>query len=497
MSGTARLGLATLGWVAALLFVILWLEQRTENAGLKVSLAEARQPKPEPVLAPTKAEQIEAMVEEMRRAPGFESASIGLCVLDPRGETIVDSNADRALLPASTLKTITTATALEKLGPDFQFRTRLYKSGEVSEGVLNGNLFLEGGGDPTLSSTQLNTLARELRDKGWLSITGNIIGDAEYFPEAIADSYWDWGDVGNYYGAGASGLNIDYNRCRVLVNTNGLLGDPAKIVKVTPEVVGVEWLNRLRIGPPDSGDNASFYGGPYSATLTARGALPQSSSPVTLEAAVPDPALQAASQLRLALVDLGIEVETPAVTARIARNFGNKLPKKGELLSEIKSPPLIKIIRHLHKESNNLEAECCYQQLGKFAEGNSAKIVRDHWRQRGHEFDGVRFEDGSGLARANAIRPIDLARVLYLTGHGPQGEAYRQTLNVYHDGRVRWKGGAMSSVRGYTGYVTTNSGEELVFALMINQYVASAGELRAWRTKIIEALIDGFSSDSQ
>jgi D-alanyl-D-alanine carboxypeptidase/D-alanyl-D-alanine-endopeptidase (penicillin-binding protein 4) len=95
-------------------------------------------------------------------------------------------------------------------------------------------------------------------------------------------------------------------------------------------------------------------------------------------------------------------------------------------------------------------------------------VIREHWKTRGLEFTGLRMEDGSGLARADFIRPLDLARLQYFAGTGPQGAAYKASL-LSKDG-LTWKGGAMSGIRTFTGYAQSKSGEEYCYALMINHY---------------------------
>ena len=131
--------------------------------------------------------------------------------------------------------------------------------------------------------------------------------------------------------------------------------------------------------------------------------------------------------------------------------------------------------------------ECLYQKLVELdPERRSGQdIVIDHWRARGHALQGLRMEDGSGLARADYIRPRDLAKVLWLVRRGTHGEAYADTPNPQHDGKLFWKGGAMSKVRAYAGY--TDHG--YTFALMINRYESDSETLANWRGKLMETLL--------
>ena len=136
--------------------------------------------------------------------------------------------------------------------------------------------------------------------------------------------------------------------------------------------------------------------------------------------------------------------------------------------------------------------ECLFQTLIKQdpLQRSGVEIVAEHWQNHGLTMKGLRMEDGSGLARADFIRPIDLARVLWLARRGPHGDVYSNTLNRYHDDRVRWKGGAMSRVRAYTGFVQSDSGKELTFAFMINNYEASTDAIATWRGRLVEFMLE-------
>ncbi|MFT4637401.1 MAG: D-alanyl-D-alanine carboxypeptidase/D-alanyl-D-alanine-endopeptidase (penicillin-binding protein 4) [Verrucomicrobiales bacterium] len=427
-------------------------------------------------------------ISAMQAAPGLEAASLGLCVLSDGAEPVFEYRADEAMTPASTLKAITSATAMEMLGPDFRFETALGVSKEFTldaVGQFSGDVLLIGGGDPMLSSIILTKWAGDLRSKGLKKLTGRIITDARCFPEQLIPNSWDWGDVSNYYGAGPCGLNLDFNRFNVLLKPGPKTGDPASIASMTPPL---KWLERLTLATTgDSGSWTSIYGGPYAKTLTFRGNIPLGAEAVPSQGAIPDPAYHAAARFRDMLDLQGIEVTTEPTTMRRLAAAGQPLPESTAVLMKHTSDPLTDIVRYLHRTSDNMVTECLFQKLIQLdpLDRSGKDIVTMHWKKRGHVFDGLRMEDGSGLARADYIRPIDMARVLWLAYRGPHGEAYAATLNQYHDGRVRWKGGAMSRVRAYTGY--TENG--YTFALMINNYETDSETLGGWRAKIIEDLL--------
>ena len=162
-------------------------------------------------------------------------------------------------------------------------------------------------------------------------------------------------------------------------------------------------------------------------------------------------------------------------------------PAPDVLLLAHRSPPLIEIITSIHATSDNHETECLYRLLGVRAGKAPDEVIREHWRGRGLEFEGLRMVDGCGLARADFIRPLDLAKLQYFAAHGPHGAAYKNSLLSKDDGALRWKGGAMSGVRSTTGYVVGASGEEYCFAFMVNHYT-DANAVSELRESLIAAI---------
>jgi D-alanyl-D-alanine carboxypeptidase/D-alanyl-D-alanine-endopeptidase (penicillin-binding protein 4) len=184
---------------------------------------------------------------------------------------------------------------------------------------------------------------------------------------------------------------------------------------------------------------------------------------------------------------VGVQVEGEAVPVAGLSSKGDVPALAGDPLLVHQSPPLIEIVTSIHATSDNHETECVYRLLGVRAGKTPDAVVREHWRARGREFEGLRMEDGCGLARADFIRPLDLARLQYFAARGPQGAAYRDSLLSKDDGALRWKGGAMSGVRATTGYVVGASGEEFCFALMVNHYT-EANAVSELREALIAAM---------
>uniref|UniRef100_UPI0037835DA6 D-alanyl-D-alanine carboxypeptidase/D-alanyl-D-alanine endopeptidase n=1 Tax=Prosthecobacter sp. TaxID=1965333 RepID=UPI0037835DA6 len=424
------------------------------------SVPEPPPPVPSPVIpeASPPPHPITTLLNEARVNAAMAGAAIGFCLINAKGETVLAEDADIAFIPASSLKTLTTATALEILGPDFRFTTELKSTSPIKGGVIQGDLVISGGGDPMLSIDDLKAWAADLKQRGLVRVTGGIRADASLFPGSLYGDFWNWGDIGNGYGSGVAGLNLNHNRYIIVFRAGAALGSPASILGTDVEIPGVAWNNEVTTGAPDSGDGVVIHGGETTSAIHLRGTVPLGAAKFQVTGAVPDPAGLAAHQFRRALQAVGIQVGVGSASTAPA----------GNSLLQHTSPPLIEIITSIHASSDNHETECVFRMLGVKAAKPSAEVIREHWKPRGLEFIGLRMEDGCGLARADFIRPFDLARLQLLAGKGPQGPAYKASL-LSRDG-LRWKGGAMSGVRTSTGYVTGKSGAEFCYAFMVNHY---------------------------
>ena len=434
-----------------------------------------RRPAPPPdIVSPL--HPVEKLIQDHAGRPGLAGAALGFCILDPDGRVVACLNPQVALSPASSLKTVTTATALEKWGSDHRIETRLTATAEILEGVISGDLVVVGGGDPMLSLQDLRGWAGQLQKRGLKRVTGRVLGDGRLFPGSIYDDFWNWGDIGNGYGSPVCGLNLEHNRYVVAFRAAEKVGGPATLLGLVPEVPGVIWANETQTGAVDSGDGVMIHGGERTGVLHFRGTVPLGQAPFQVTGAVPDPERYAAHHLKRALLEVGIEV------AGAAEAVKGRAAGQVELLRHA-SPPLRDIITSIHATSDNHETECLFRLLGLRESKAAEVVIREHWKGRGLDFSGLRMEDGCGLARADFITPHDLARLQFLAVTGPQGMVYRASL--LQKGPLRWKGGAMSGVRSVTGIVTTSNGREMCFALIVNHY-ADAGAVAALREALVE-----------
>lgn len=451
------------GWVIA---VWLWNHGRVTPGLPPLIVPEARETK------------FKRFFREWTARPELAGAAVGFCVLDQDGETVFAAPlAETALSPASALKTVTTGAALGILGPEFRFETVLAATAPLNaDGIVAGDLVLAGAGDPTLSRDDLLRLADTAIVAGLKEVSGRLRVDASAFPPHPVSDHWNWGDIGNAYGAGAFGVNLGHNRITVRFEPGAQPGEPAKLLGAAPAPGDLRWVNHVVTGAAGSGDQVVAYSEPYGRVITLRGSVPLGESGFAVTAALPDPPALAVEMLRTRLESARVKFGERSGTA------SERIP-----LASHQSPPLPEIIDHLHRVSDNLEAQSLFLAIGRQQNADPAAAVRAYWEKAGVTFVGLRLLDGSGLARANMIRPLDLARVNLAARRGPHGPRFHESLNAAANGAARSKNGAMSGVRSEVGFLRTAAGREFTFALIANG-LAPGIDFWALRRELLEAL---------
>ncbi|MFN8393245.1 MAG: D-alanyl-D-alanine carboxypeptidase/D-alanyl-D-alanine-endopeptidase [Bacteroidia bacterium] len=449
-----------------------------------------------------------AVREELNRikaASGMRNGQFGFVLYDVQtGKLLEKERPDETLLPASTLKTVTSAAAFGILGPDFKFKTVLEISGSVEGGVLKGNVIMRGGGDPSLGSdryewgTDMESIlaiwVKKLRDKGINRIEGDIIGDGSIFEDALTPATWVWSDVGNYYGAGACGLSFNENSYELFFKPGKAVGTKAEFVGTKPAMPEITFVNEMRTGSASSGDNGFVYGGEYTYERRLRGTVPIGDT-FSIKGSIPDPALFTVKCLRDALIADSVEVVGSPTTLRLMALQGKTAPENRQAIYTHQSPPLKDIVYWLNKKSINLYAEHLVKMIGHtlLQDGSNesgTKAIADYWKSKGITVDGLQMNDGSGLSRYNGITPNQLALILRANTTEPwfldffnslpvagkagdPGTLKNMCKGTAAECRVWAKSGYISRVRTYAGYVETKSGRRLCFAMMANNYTCT------------------------
>lgn len=438
-------------------------------------------------------------------------AVISFCVKDAEsGATVFENKPGTSLIPGSVLKIITSAVALEMLGPDHTFKTIIGYSGKFSpgSGELNGNIIIKGGGDPVLGSENFNEHYKGFAEK-WVAainktgikrINGQVITDDSYFDYMPVPSKWLWEDAGNYYGAGAYGLSVFDNTYFIRFNTKDN-SRPPLITAIFPEECRYELANRLTASGKQ--DKGFVFAAPYTETGSLEGIIPEGSEDFILKAAIPDPPLLMARIIDSKLRNAGIRISGKPTTARMTQ-----IPPTGfTAVNEITSPLLKDIIRILNHESVNLYAEHLVKELGRTFHDNGStqeglSVIMNFLKEKDILSGGLFMEDGSGLSPLNAVSSEQIVEILrYMKKESPYYDDFIASFpdpgkegtmrNYFRDplfsNTLKAKSGSMTRVRGYAGYLTTLSGRNLVFCILVNNY---SGPSRTLVSNIEEILKD-------
>jgi D-alanyl-D-alanine carboxypeptidase/D-alanyl-D-alanine-endopeptidase (penicillin-binding protein 4) len=418
-------------------------------------------------------------------------AITSLTILDARtGKLIFSLNKDVGLAPASCQKTITAASAFFLLGQDFKYHTRLLYTGNINEGVLNGDLIIRGSGDPMLGSWRygstkmavvLQEWIRAARQAGIRKINGRILGDASLFDTQMPPDGWIWQDMGNYYGAGTSALTWHENQYDMHLLPGNQVGAPVKITGIDPPVSSLRFINELTTGKPGSGDRTYIYAAPYTHLAYIRGTAPEDNKHFSVSGAVPDPALFCAHALENALKEAGVPVLKPASTFRQLSMEGEKINSAAKMIDDHLSPSLDSIIHWFLHRSINLYGEQLVKTIA-LHEGETVctdtgvAIEKRFWDKKGIDPAALNIIDGSGLSPGNRLTSYAMARVLYAVRQQSWYNTYHDCLPVIH--RIRMKSGHINDVCSYAGYLSTGTGRPLIFSFIVNNYHGSTSQVQ-------------------
>lgn len=458
------------------------------------------------------AEDILKEIRKLLSEEKLKNASLGFYAIPVLSDKpLAEYNSEQSLSPASTLKIVTTSAALAVLGQDFVFETKLEYDGKItSEGTLEGNLYIKGGGDPTLGANNLNALmdnwAKAIKDKGIKKINGILVGDASIFEDHLTPDTWTWADMGNYYGAGACGLSIAENAYKIFFSAENKVGINAKFLRTEPQINNLEIVNEVQTGTSDSGDNAYIYGAPYSFLRYIRGTIPAGANNFEIKGSLPDPALFCAEYLQKKLIANGISCKEVS-TDRLLKIKNKFSDDKRTVLHQTFSEALKEIVKTINLESMNLYAEHCLKMIAykKTKEGSNAKGIEEisnFLKSKKIDTNGLLMYDGCGLSRFNALTTKQLALILKTMQNenefqslfyslpiaGKTGTMKNRCKGTVAEGNLRAKSGSVSGIRSFAGYVNSRSGKRIAFAIMVNNFSGSGSELAKKLEKIMVLL---------
>lgn len=417
---------------------------------------------------------LDKSVKEMLSTSNALSANLSFYVSDEKGNLVYEYNGNKGLSTASTQKIFTSITALETLGKDYQFKTTASYSGKISDGNLDGDLYVTSNGDPTLGTWRYDNYKPEnfkqklgdaIKKSGIKKISGNLIVDDSYFDFQSTPGGWPWNDLGNYYGAGTFGVNWRENQFDMNINGN-------QIKSYSYDLENVDWINELKTG--GNSNQSLIFTSPHSNSAMINGMLP-AGKVSTVSGATPNPPMQLAVEIEKLLKDNGVLISGKTTTyynEKLAGRSVSKSPNQNQIF-EYKSPTLDKIVYWFLRKSINLYGETLIKTMAREKRNNPTfetgiDFLKDFWKSKGINPMMINFADGSGLSPQNYVSAKAQVQALLYAKQ-------QNYFDVFYEGfptqnGIKMKSGTIKDSKSFAGYHTSKSGKIYVFSAILNNY---------------------------
>lgn len=414
-------------------------------------------------------------------------ATVSFTVLNTEtGKIVFGSNSNTGVAPASTLKVITSATALAILGENYRFKTELATNGDIVNGILKGDLIIKGSGDPTLGSDRwpsttkeqiLKQILFEIQKRGIQNIEGKIIADDAIWDSESLPQGWIWQDIGNYYGAATNAVCWGENQFDLSFTPGKATGSPVAINNKQEIYPFLNVINELKTGSSGSGDRVYGYSSPYNNTIYLRGSYGIGLKK-QIKFSLPDPALALSHDLYQYLLKNNIK-SGDYTTSRILKSHAKTFLNPQTSLHIILSPLLKEIIYQFNQKSINLYGEQLIRVIGERNGDNNINkgisSLQKFWQQSEIALDknSINIIDGSGLSPANRVSSISMAQVLLFAKKQSWFPVYLESLPINNN--MKMKSGTIGDVLAYAGY---SGDQKLCFSLIVNNYNGTSSQIR-------------------
>lgn len=447
--------------------------------------------------APTPAQtRLHATIDAVLADSRLAGAQAGVVVVDTgTGQTLYDRNGDRRLVPASNTKLLTSTAAMELLGPGHRFTTDVASDGVRRAGLLAGNLYLRGGGDPTMLAEDYDRLAAQVAAEGVRVVTGNLVADDTRYDQTRLGPDWTWDDESYYYAAQVSALTVapdtDYDAGTVIVHAA-----PAGRAGARPAITMTPANGWLRVDnraeTVATGETTISYEREHgSNTIVVTGQIAVGEDPASDWMTVWEPTGYAADIFRSALQRHGVRVLGRTV-------LGRATPDAAKVVTRHDSMPLADLMVPFLKLSNNGHAEVLTKELGRVLSGSGTwdaglAAIGDYVGDSGMDTGTLRQRDGSGLSRRNMIPPAQFVTLLAAVRAEPWFDTWYAALPVAGNperfvggtlrsrmrgsaaaDNVHAKTGSLTGVSSLSGYATDADGHLLAFSVVLNNYLTSS-----------------------
>ena len=425
-------------------------------------------------LAQNVAQKLDLATKNLLNSTAAYSANLSFYVSDSEGNFVYEYQGNKGLSTASTQKIFTAATALEVLGKNYTYKTTSSYSGNISNGNLNGNLFISSNGDPTLGSWRYEgykpenfkqKLISAIKNKGISKISGDLVIDDIYFDFQTVPGGWPWDDMGNYYGAGVWSVNWRENQFDMNMNGNDIKNHNI-------DMKDVKWINEVKTG--GSSDQSLIFTAPYSNVALINGTLPNKS--ITVSGSIPNPPLQLGYEIKDWLKESGIDFQGSVLTNSMLKIDGKSLQNapKSTVFYTYESPTLDKLVYWFLRKSINLYGETFIKTMGKEKKNNGSfeagiDFLKDFWKSKGINSSMINFADGSGLSPQNYVSARAEVQSLLYSQKQPWFTDFFEGFPTQGNG-MKMKSGTIRGTKSFAGYHTSSSGKKYVFAIIINNY---------------------------
>jgi serine-type D-Ala-D-Ala carboxypeptidase/endopeptidase (penicillin-binding protein 4) len=420
------------------------------------------------------------------------------------GDVIFERNSDEKLIPASVNKIFTAYVALKKLKPAYTFKTWAFITGTLREGVLNGDLYIKGSGDPSFVSERLWMFCNDLLRSGIKTVKGNVIADSSYYdaestppsrPKYLKDQA---------YNAPIGALSFNFNTTTIYVKPGENPGD-TPVIYTDPENSYIDVVNQGKTGKAGSKNSivvsrTDFVKGDIGDTILLRGSIPLDTKELRFYRNIVNPSLYTAHMFKSFMEQRGIKFEGNVKEGVV--------PSGAKQIVEFESLPLWQIVWGMNKFSNNFVADQLLKKVGAEAWGAPGTLqkgetaLEDVLEDIGIAKKSYTVTDGSGLTRNTRVTAKQITTLLAAAYHdygvapefmsslgigGEDGTLKHRFPTMADKPMVRAKTGTLDGVTALSGFAQTTSGERLAFAILLNDTRNRYGKMTGWADQIATA----------
>lgn len=428
----------------------------------------------------TYSSRLNTIISQYFENPVTENVNISMSVRNIKtGDEVYSYQSKMSLPPASTLKLLTTGTALELLGAEYKFKNYIKTNGPIQNGILNGDLIISSKGDFSFGSKRLGLNSLKdivdiLKRNGINSVDGSI----KIEENNIFDIPNDWllGDIGNYFGAYPGQFNYNENQYSVYVNGGNEIGDSAVISKVQPFSADWKILNLVKTAGRGTGDQVNIVNLAPSNLIKMTGTVPLKSVNFEIKGSIPDINPVFISLLKSEMLKNGINHRTDAISSNSVIS---------DTLAIIESPNLATIAEHCNFRSINFFADGLSNYLVHY-KSDSLKsydvFLKNYWQKKGINLANFSFKDGSGLSPLNKLSVNALTNFLFKMTSSSEFNTFLTSIpqigrsgtvsaidpKGITKGRIYAKSGSFTGTRNFAGYFLDENKELFAFSIFAN-----------------------------